>query len=132
MRTGFLLEGVERARAASRVSVLRTRMGEEGRRGQYFGSKGGRFWRSWPAAGACGVEARRRGRRDFVSAAVAARSMRRVEEGEVGRRGGEREILDRRVGWRSRLDVLDEIVVMEGVSSPGVVEEAGAGWGFVK
>lgn len=108
-------------------------MREGGRRGQYLRSKGGRLWRSCPVAGACGVEARRRGRRDFVSAAVAARSMRWVEdEGDVGRRGGERKILERRAGWRSRLDVLDEMVVMEEGSSSGVGEEAGAGGGLVK
>lgn len=58
--------------------------------------------------------------------------MRRVEEGEDGRVGGERGRFERRVGWRSGVEVLEEMVVMDGVSSPRVIEDVSAGWGFLK
>lgn len=58
--------------------------------------------------------------------------MRRVEEGEEGRGGGERGRFERRVGWRSRVEVSEEMAMKDGVSSPGEIEEASAGWGFLK
>ena len=80
-------EAVARARATSRVSAFSTWIAVGGRRGQALGERGGRLdrWCRWPCGGACGVVARRAGRRDLVSVAMRARGALRV----VGRGGDE-------------------------------------------
>lgn len=81
-----------RARAASRVSVLRTRMGVGGRWGQWVGERGGRVEgvRRCPVGGEEGRRARRGGRRDLVAVAVRARTGLRLV---VGGGGGEMDLV---------------------------------------